>query len=126
MKKEIIFAIILLSFFSLTLLNIKLLENMTTELLTVLEESLESAEKGDWERAIEKANKAEQIWDNADRYTHIVVRHSEIDCTTDALYEFVKALYGEEAGEAKGAYKSLSAHIKSIVSMERISLGSIF
>jgi hypothetical protein len=126
MKKEIIFAIVLLSLFGFTLLNIKLLDKMTKELLTVLEESLESAENGDWEKAIEKADEAEKIWDKADHYTHIVVRHSELDCTTDAFYEFVKALYGEEVGEAKGAYKSLSAHLKSIVTMEEITLGSIF
>ncbi len=126
MKKEIIFAAILLALFGLTLLNIKLLENMTNELLNVLDESLESAESGDWEKAIEKAEEAERLWDKADQYTHIVVRHSELDCTTDALYEFVKALYSEEVGEAKGAYKSLSTHFKSIVSMEKITFGSIF
>lgn len=126
MKKEIIFAVVLLALFGLTVLNIKHLENMTDELLSVLEESFQNAENGDWEKAIEKAEEAEKLWNKADKYTHIVVRHSEIDCTTDSFYDFMIALYSEEAGEAKGAFKSLSTHLNSIVIMERITLGTIF
>ena len=126
MKKEIIFAIFLVLLFGLTILNISMLGKMRNDLSYLIEASLLSAENGDWDKAIEKAEEAEKLWKKADRYTHIVVRHSEIDCTTDAFYDFLKALYSQEAGDAKGAFKSLSAHLESIVNMEKVTLGSIF
>ncbi len=126
MKKEIVFGIILICIFALTFANIFVLEKMALELSALVDESMRSAESGDWEKAEKKAEEAERLWDKADPYTHIFVRHSEIDTTTDALYDFLKSLYRRDAGGARGAHKALSAHISSIVSMEKITLGSIF
>ncbi len=126
MKKEIIFGLILICIFAATFVNISILEKITQELTELVDESLRSVESGDWENAEKKAEEAEKLWEKADPYTHIFVRHSEIDSTTDALYDFAKALYSREAGEARGAHKALSAHISSIVGMEKVTLGSIF
>jgi len=126
MKKEIFAGIVFLLIFGLTIVNIHVLKNLTSELLELTEESRAYAEKGEWENAINKAKEAEERWNRADPYTHIVVRHSEIDSTTDAFYELLKALYSQEAGNAKGAYMSVSAHLTSIEGMDKITLGSIF
>ncbi|HHU05694.1 MAG TPA: DUF4363 family protein [Clostridiales bacterium] len=126
MKKEIITGIIFLLIFALTLVNTHILEKLTSELLDLIEQSRSYAEKGDWENAINKALEAEQRWNKADPYTHIVVRHSEIDSTTDAFYELLKALYSEEIGNAKGAYMAVTAHLVSIQGMDKVTLGSIF
>jgi len=126
MKKEIITGIIFLLVFSLTLVNTHVLENLTTELLELVEQSRIYAEKGDWENAISKALEADKRWHSSDPYTHIVVRHSEIDSTTYAFYDLLKALYSEEIGEARGAYMALEEHLKTIHHMDKITLGSIF
>lgn len=126
MKKEIVTGIIFLLIFTLTLVNIYVLKGLTDELLDLIEQSRTYAEKNDWENAIGKAKEAEERWNKSDPYTHIVIRHSEIDSTTDAFYDLLKALYSEEAGNAKGAYMALSAHINSIEGMDKVTLGSIF
>ncbi|NLL46060.1 MAG: DUF4363 family protein [Clostridiales bacterium] len=126
MKKEIVTGIIFLLIFALTLVNIYVLKNLTDGLLDLIDQSRAYAEKGDWENAISKAKEAEERWNRADPYTHIVIRHSEIDSATDAFYDLLKALYSEEAGNAKGAYMALTAHITSIEGMDKVKLGSIF
>lgn len=126
MKKEIVTGIVFLLIFALTLVNIYVLKDLMDELLDLIEQSRTYAEKNDWENAISKAKEAEERWNRADPYTHIVIRHSEIDSTTDAFYDLLKALYSEEAGNAKGAYMALSAHINSIEGMDKVTLGSIF
>jgi hypothetical protein len=126
MKKEMIFGGILVCLFVLSLINIHMLDKMTGELTGLLDESLKSAESGDWESAVKKAEEAEALWNKADPYTHIVVRHSEIDTTTDAFYEVLKALYSKNLGMTKGSCKDLNSHISSIVSMEKVTFGSIF
>jgi len=126
MKKEIITAVVFIVVFALTLVNTHALEKLSTELLDLIEQSRSYAEEGDWENAIKKALEAEQRWNKADPYTHIVVRHSEIDSTTYAFYELLKALYSEELGNARGAYMSIIAHLDSIHRMDKVTIGSIF
>ncbi len=126
MKKELIFGIILAVLFALVIINIYVLNGLCGRLQDLLTDSRRSAEAGDWGKAVEKAEEAEQLWNKADPYTHIVVRHSEIDSATDAFYDLLKALYSEDEGEAKGSYMLLDAHLTSIVGMEKITLGSIF
>ena len=126
MKKELIFAAFLISLFALTIVNTNMLGKMTNELTEILDDSLKYAENGDWDTAVSKAEEAESLWNKADPYTHIVVRHSEIDITNDAFYDYLTALYSREDGEAKGTYKALLSHISSIVNMEKVTFGSIF
>ncbi len=126
MKKELIFGIILTVLFILVVVNIYVLSGLCDKLQNLVEDSRHSVEVGDWGTAIEKAEEAEKLWNKADPYTHIVVRHSEIDSATDAFYELLKALYSEEEGEAKGSFMLLDAHLTSIKGMEKITLGSIF
>ena len=126
MKKELIFGLILAALFVLVALNIYVLSGLCGKLQILIDDSRQSMEAGDWDTAIEKAEEAEKLWNKADPYTHIVVRHSEIDSASDAFYELLKALYSEEDGEAKGSYMLLDAHLTSIVGMEKIKLGSIF
>jgi hypothetical protein len=126
LKKEIVAAIILTVILTGTLINTWALENMTQELTDLADDAEYCAEAGNWDGAIEKALEAQTKWNNADGYTHIVVRHAEIDSTTDAFYDFMKALYSEEPGNAKGAHMLLIAHLESIAGMEKIKFGSIF
>ena len=71
------------------------------------------------------AEKALQKWLGAERYTHIFVRHSEIDATADAFYDLMQSLSGGEYDGIEQAYSKLLYHLSSIATMEQISLGSI-
>lgn len=70
--------------------------------------------------------KAAQDWLGADGYTHIFIRHSEIDSTTDAFFELMSDVRSGDAQSASGAYEKLAAHLDSLYTMERVTLGSIF
>ena len=80
---------------------------------------------GSGERAEEYAEKALQKWLGAEQYTHIFVRHSEIDATADAFYDLMQSLSGGEYDGIEQAYSKLLYHLSSIATMEQISLGSI-
>ena len=59
-------------------------------------------------------------------YTHIFIRHSEIDSTTDAFFELMSDVRSGDAESAAGSYEKLLAHLSSLYTMERVTLGSIF
>ena len=61
-----------------------------------------------------------------DGYTHIFIRHSEIDSTTDAFFELMSDVRSGDAESAAGSYEKLLAHLSSLYTMERVTLGSIF
>ena len=52
--------------------------------------------------------------------------HSEIDSTTDAFFELMSDVRSEDAQSAAGSYEKLLAHLSSLYTMERVTLGSIF
>ena len=87
--------------------------------------SQEALAAGSGERAEEYAEKALQKWLGAEQYTHIFVRHSEIDATADAFYDLMQSLSGGEYDGIEQAYSKLLYHLSSIATMEQISLGSI-
>ena len=61
----------------------------------------------------------------ADGYTHIFLRHPEIDSTTDAFYELQELLLDGGGDGCAAAYDKLRYHLESIRSMEHISIGSV-
>ena len=65
-------------------------------MLEQLELSRQAAEEGDASRALEELDPALERWLKADSYTHIFIRHSEIDSTADAFYELREVLLAEE------------------------------
>ena len=80
--------------------------------------------RGQPEEAREALDKALKRWLEADRYTHIFIRHAEIDATADAFYELQSQLLSGE-GDSSAAYDKLRYHLESIRQMEHPSLGSI-
>ena len=90
-----------------------------------LELARQAAEEGDASRALEELDPALERWLKADSYTHIFIRHSEIDSTADAFYELREVLLAEELEGCDAAYGKLRYHIISIQEMEHPRLGSI-
>ena len=61
-----------------------------------------------------------------DGYTHIFIRHCEINSTTQAYFQLKSDIYAEDMGAAEGSYGLLMATLDSLMTMEQLSLGSIF
>ena len=126
MKKEVFAIVLLISIFVGSLVNLYCLKNLTNELIELVESGAEYASDGNWKEAAQYVEKATDKWAGSDSYTHIVLRHSEINSTTDAFYELLKGIYSENYGDSTGAARMLIDHLTSIAKMEEIRLGSIF
>lgn len=126
MKKCIAAVAVLALLFTGGLVNIRYLDGMTGELTALADEALTLAGTGDFSSAAERAEEAAQRWAAADGYTHVLVRHTEIDSATDAFCDFLACLYAENFPEARGAHQKLKEHLTSIAGMEHITFGSIF
>ena len=126
MKKEIAAAVILALVFIGVLVNIKVAGNIILSLEEDVTAAYESAEKGDFDRAKPQLDAAIEHWMSLDGYTHIFIRHSEINSTTQAYFQLKSDIYAEDMGAAKGSYGLLMATLDSLMTMEQLSLGSIF
>ena len=126
MKKEIIAVILLALVFAGALINIKYDDQMIYDLEAEVKTAMESTRNGDFDNAKSQLDTAAEHWLSLDGYTHIFIRHSEIDSVTDAFFNLRSAIYEEEAGNCEGAYGQLMAHLESIRTMEHIRFGSIF
>lgn len=126
MKKEIAAAVILALVFIGVLVNIKVAGNIILSLEEDVTAAYESAEKGDFDRAKPQLDAAVEHWMSLDGYTHIFIRHSEINSTTQAYFQLKSDIYAEDMGAVEGSYGLLMATLDSLMTMEQLSLGSIF
>ena len=126
MKKEIFALALLLALFALSLWNSHNLDILTGEISELVRQSGSLAEKGDWESAADKAHEAVAMWDEHSSYTHIVLRHSDIDSISDDFYELKSSIFQQEPGVSAGNAEMVIAHLNSISSIEKLRLGSIF
>lgn len=126
MKRELAAAAVLILLLAGSWWNLKYLRDFTGGFSEALDLSRAYCEAGQFELAEQELEKAAQDWLGADGYTHIFIRHSEIDSTTDAFFELMSDVRSGDAQSASGAYEKLAAHLNSLYTMERVTLGSIF
>lgn len=126
MKRELAAAAVLILLLAGSWWNLKYLRDFTGGFSETLDLSRAYCEAGQFELAEQELEKAAQDWLGADGYTHIFIRHSEIDSTTDAFFELMSDVRSGDAQSASGAYEKLAAHLDSLYTMERVTLGSIF
>lgn len=126
MKKELIAAVLLAVIFAGVMLNIRASEKIVSSLMSEVDAAYVQLKSGDSESAAETLDKAIEHWLTLDGYTHIFIRHSEINSTTEAFFQFRSDIGSGDADTAEGSYGLLSETLRSIMTMEQISLGSIF
>ena len=126
MKKEIAAAVILALLFIGVLVNINVASNIILSLEDDVAAAYESAQNGDFDRAKPLLDAAVEHWMSLDGYTHIFIRHSEINSTTEAYFQLKSDIYAEDMGAVEGSYGLLIATLDSLMTMEQLSFGSIF
>lgn len=126
MKKEFSAAALLIIMLCISIINVRYLDGKIADMLEILDTSREYYDAGYYDLAEEHLDEVIKIWMNSDGYTHIAIRHSEIDSATDALYDLKSSVSSNEGGAAAGAFEKVRAHLTSIAKMEHITLGSIF
>ena len=125
MKREAVAAVLFSALILFSFWNLRKIDKLTNEMTRLLESSEASAESGELDDALGYAKKALEVWLSAEGHTHIFIRHSEIDGTSDAFYELLSALEEGDADSLSFAYGKLLYHIDSISGMEHVSIGSI-
>jgi TRAP-type C4-dicarboxylate transport system substrate-binding protein len=126
MKKELFVGLFLALLLTAAFVNIHYLNKLTDDIMGRVDAAITSAEEEKWDEAEKKTEEAISMWLGSDTYTHLVLRHSELEAATDALYEFAGQVYARDSGAAKGAGQLASARLNSISDIERVRLGSIF
>lgn len=126
MKRELVASALLLLLALGSWWNIRRVDSLTYELESRLEESENAAAQQRFDDAASYAEGALALWLESDGYTHIFIRHSEIDGASDAFYELTELIYQRDGDGLPSAYAKLKYHLDSIASMEHISLGSVF
>lgn len=126
MKKELIAAVLLAVIFAGVMLNIRASERIVSSLMSEVDAAYAQLKGGDNESAVKTIDRAIERWLTLDGYTHIFIRHSEINSTTEAFFQFKSDIGSGDADAADGSYGLLSETLRSIMTMEQISLGSIF
>ncbi len=126
MKREWVATALLLALFLASLVNIACLDRLIGDLETELETAERQAGAGRYAEAEAALDRAIARWVDADRYTHIFIRHPEIDACSDAFFELKGCLSEQNAEGFPSAFEKLKYHLESIDEMEHIRLGSVF
>lgn len=126
MRKMYLGILVLAVMLAAVLYNVSYLDRRIGGLTEQVDRAEALAEGGDFAGAARELEEAISQWNGMDGYTHIFIRHSEIDGTTDAFYEYLSDLLAEEGGSARGSCGKLRAHLTSIAGMEHVTFGSIF
>lgn len=126
MKKELLAFVIILALVAGAVVNIFHITSLGQDLTTQIASAQTCCRREDFDNAETALRKGLDLWLSADGYTHIFIRHAEIDSTSDAFYEALSAIAEEDADSAVTACEKLQYHIDSIVSMECVTLKSVF
>lgn len=124
-KREYVAIALALLLTALSVWNIESIDSLTGDIEIALSKSQSAAEKLDFSGANAYLDEGLDRWLAADGYTHIFLRHPEIDSTADTFYELKEVLMREDLTACTAAYGKLRYHLDSIRGMEHLSLGSI-
>ena len=126
MKKEAVAILPLFIILAGNLWNHRKLERLICGLNALTEEAYASAQKADWPSAENAARSAEEAWRNAHAYTHVFIRHTDVDTLTSAFCDYRGALKSRDDGDILAAYLRLNAGLDCLLDMETLSTGSVF
>ena len=125
MKKEW-FAIALLICVVLgSVLNLRSLQAFTQTLDAQIEKAVIEADAENWTAAELLTEEAMREWEKKDKYTHVFIRHGEIDAVTDAFCALLGTIRSRDHATLFAAQLSLRNRIAELYEMERITPGSI-
>ena len=124
MKEWIALALLLLLAVG-AIVNIAFLDRLIGDIEAELRETDGLARDGRFDEALQSLDRAIGHWLGANAYTHIFIRHPEIDSTSDAFYELRQALAEQNAEGYPSALEKLCYHLHCIDEMEHVRPGSV-
>lgn len=125
MKKEAIALIALLFLIAFVTMNVIYIHKVTDELCEIIGTSQAAYEKADYETAEDELHRAMSIWGNSSAYSHIALRHTDIDTITESFYDLLSEIYAQTE-QAYGGYENIIEELNHLAEMETPYMGSIF
>ena len=126
MKKELVAIALLLLILIGNIWNRQRLDKLIGELDGLTEAAYASTQGADWTAAEDAARSAEEAWSGARTYTHIFIRHTDVDTLTAAFCDYRGAIAGRDDGDILASYLWLKAGLRCLRDMETLSAGSVF
>ncbi len=126
MKKEIFAALLLLVLLALSYANIFVISTLCEDVSALVESAGDAAKAGDFEAAEASARRALELFERYAPYTHIVLRHMDIETLTHGFYELLGGIYLRSPGDALASAQLIVSELEDIREMESISWGSVF
>ena len=125
MKKEGLAITIILFVILGSVLNLRYLKSLIHELDTQTNEAVSEAEAENWTTSEALASDVMMQWMKMDKYTHVFIRHGEIDAVTDAFCSLLGAIKSRDTSDIFMAQLTLHSRLNELVEMERVTPGSI-
>lgn len=122
--KEFVAGALLLTLLILSFVNVNYIERKTEDLSELITKAELLYQEGDRQEATNRVHESLDTWLDWNSYSHIMMRHTEVDLITDAYYELLDALEGDEPVTQAG-FRSVLEKLADIVTKERISLGAL-
>ena len=126
MGREILALLLIALLIAVAGLNIMAADTLTQNIGLCLDEAELASASGRQSEAQAALDAALKIWLNAKSYSHIFIRHQEIDSCTDAFYELKDAILSDSTENCAALFAKLRYHVQSIAEMEKLRLGNIF
>ena len=125
MKKELLALMLLLGVIWGSSENLRCLRRFTAELDRNVTSAVSEAEAEHWIDAEALAAHAMENWTDKELYTHIFIRHGEIDGVTDGFCTLLGAIRSQDKSAIYAAQLALRNRIAELYEMERVAPGSI-
>lgn len=126
MGREILALLLIVLLITAAGLNIMAADKLTKNISLCLDKAELAAAAGKQAEAQSSLDAALKIWLDAKSYSHIFIRHQEIDSCTDAFYELKDAIVSDNSENSAALFAKLRYHVQSIAEMEKPRLGNIF
>ena len=126
MKREISALLLLAVLAAASVWNIHRADALIGEVKEHVELSEKAIKSGDPKYASEQLEAAFRIWRAAKVYTQTLLRHAELDGTSDAFFAAMRELEAGEIRTVPAVYEQLRYHLDCIAGMEHVAWGTIF
>ena len=126
MKKELCALFILLVLIGASIGNYIHIKHLFEEISGHINYSQQYCLLEDYAAAYTETNKILETWSSAEKYTHVFIRHSELNEFANIVSDIQIAIKNKKRHESEILLKKLKSHTDDILKMEKPSLGTIF
>lgn len=124
--RELLALLLIILLVAISALNVLAADKLCSNIEAQLLQAEANALKSRWPEAEAAFTLALETWLNAESYSHVFIRHPEIDSCTELFYDLHEAILSQSGPEIKALFEKLLYRIGGIAQMEKLRLGNVF